>query len=260
MFGKITDRARKGKSSNPLIRSIQREPTRDEQLDTLEAGLSPIELDTAGRMTVAGAVNKTFLLTFLMLITAAFAFSNPSQIIMWVGAGGGIAMVLLASLKPNTASWSAPAYALFEGLFVGAITAFYAYAYNGIVLQAVSLTIAILLAMLALYQTGIIKVTAKFRAGVMMATAAVFVVYLASFALSFFGINVPYLHEGGLMGIGISCVILAIASLNLLIDFDNFESGAAQGLSKKYEWVFAMGLLVTLVWIYVELLRLLAIM
>ena len=255
MFDKLKDRVQKGESNNPLLRSVQRQATTQERLDTLEAGL---DVPHEGTMTVSGAINKTLILTLLMLVTAAFSWSYPSPLFMWGGAIGGLVMVVLASYKPNTATWSAPAYALLEGLFVGAISAMYANLFNGIVLQAVSLTIAVLLSMLFLYQAGVIKVTAKFRAGIFMATAGVAVVYLASMALSFFGIRIPYLHEGGTIGIAISCVVLAIASLNLLVDFDNFEKGAAMGMSKKYEWVFAMGLLVTLVWIYIELLRLLS--
>ncbi|MFK8054567.1 MAG: Bax inhibitor-1/YccA family protein [Saprospiraceae bacterium] len=249
------DKFKQKESSNPVMRSVAREATREEQLGTLEAGLERTEERS---MTVTGAINKTLMLTGLMLITAAYGFSNPSSLVMWGGFIGGLAMVVLGSYKPKTAKWSAPAYALFEGLFVGAISAMYAYMFDGIIIQAVSLTIGVLLAMLFLYQTGLIKVTAKFRAGIMMATGAVMLVYLASFALSFFGIQLPFLHQGGMIGIGISCVVLAIASLNLLLDFDNFEKGAAQGLPARYEWVFAMGLLVTLVWIYVEILRLLS--
>ncbi len=257
MFDNLKRRVDRGESSNPLIRSVQRRATEQERLGSLEVGLEHVAEQP---MTVAGAVNKTLILTLLMLVTAAYSYSNPSPLLMWGGAIGGLVMVVVASYKPNTASWASPVYALFEGLFVGAVSAIYAYQFDGIVLQAMSLTVAVLLTMLFLYQTGIIKVTQKFRSGVMMATGAVLVVYLASFALGFFGINVPFLHEGGLMGIGISCVVLAIASLNLLLDFDNFEQGAAHGMPQKYEWVFAMGLLVTVVWIYVELLRLLSLL
>ncbi len=248
------DKFKQKESSNPVMRSVAREASKQEQLNTLEAGL---EQTSERSMTVTGAINKTLMLTFLMLITAAYGFSNPSPLVMWGGAIGGLIMVLIGSFKPKTAPWSAPAYALFEGLFVGAISAMYAYMFDGIIIQAVSLTIGVLLAMLALYQTGLIKVTQKFRSGIMMATGAVLIFYLATFALSFFGINLPF-FDGGMMSIGISCVVLAIASLNLLLDFDNFEKGAAQGLPARYEWVFAMGLLVTLVWIYVEILRLLS--
>ena len=255
MFDNLRRRAERSETSNPVIRSAQREASRSEQLATLEAGL---ERAAEAPMTVTGAVNKTLILTLLLLVTAAYGFANPSPLVMWGGAIGGLVMVVVGTWKPDTAGWSAPVYALCEGLFVGAVSALYAYQFDGIILQAVSLTIAVLLSMLGLYQAGVIKVTAKFRAGMFMATAAVAVVYLGAMALSFFGIQVPYLHEGGTIGIAISCVVLAIASLNLLIDFDNFERGAERGLPAKYEWVFAMGLLVTLVWVYVELLRLLS--
>lgn len=253
-----TDRGEgRRKSTNPLFRSVGREASREEKLSTLEVGL---EAADERAMSVTGAINKTLLLTLLLLVTAAYGYANPSPLVMWGGAIGGLALVLVASFKPTTAPWAAPAYALCEGLFVGAISAIYAYQYDGIVLQAVSLTVAVLLAMLFLYQSGLIKVTQRFRSGVIMATGGVLLVYLASFALSFFGIQVPFLHESSLMGIGISCVILAIASLNLLLDFDNFERGAEQGLPARFEWVFAMGLIVTVVWVYVELLRLLSLL
>ena len=256
MFDKLRRRADSGETNNPLLRSVRAQTERAAS-PVLEDGLGLAGAQEAP-MTVTGAITKTIVLTFLLLVTAAVGYAFPSPLVMWGGAIAGLVMVVVASWKPHQAYWAAPAYALFEGLFVGAVSAHYAYLFDGIILQAVSLTIAVLLVMLFLYQARIIKVTAKLRAGVMMATGAVFVVYLASFALSFFGIDLPYLHEGGPIGIGISCVVLAIASFNLLLDFDNFEKGAATGAPARYEWVFAMGLLVTLVWIYVELLRLLS--
>ena len=114
--------------------------------------------------------------------------------------------------------------------------------------------------MLFVYKAGIITVTSKFRSGVIMATGAVVLMYVLSIVLSLFGINLPFLHEGGLMGIGISLVIIGIASLNLLLDFDNFDKGEQAGAPAHFEWFFAMGLLVTLVWLYIEILRLLAIL
>ena len=242
-------------SKNPIFRSVRREPSYEERVGVLEAGLGRA---AEAPMTVSGAINKTVLLTFLMLCTAAVGFSFASPLVMWGGAIGGLIAVCVGSFKPDTAPYAAPAYALFEGLFVGAVSYMYASLFDGIIFQAVSLTVACLLAMLFLYQSGIIKVTAKLRAGVIMATFAVAGVYLLAMVLGFFGIQVPFLHEGGTMGIVLSCVILAVAAMNLLLDFDNFETGAAQGLPAKYEWVFAMGLLVTVVWIYVELLRLLS--
>jgi uncharacterized YccA/Bax inhibitor family protein len=170
-------------------------------------------------------------------------------------------VVIIAAFKRHLSPTLAPIYALLEGCFVGGITAIYGAAFGGgIVFQAVTLTFAVLFMMLFLYKTGIIKVTEKFRSGVMMATGAILLVYIINLVLSFFGMSVPFLHEGGMMGIGISLLIIGVAALNLLLDFDNFEKGEQFGAPKYMEWFCAMGLLITLVWLYIEILRLLAIL
>lgn len=240
-----------------------RNPVMKEQLyqqtahDVLDADLAhPITIGE--RMTVQGAVNKSLILGGIMLLTAVFAFSSPNPLFMWGGAIGGLIVVLIASFRPQYSPTLAPLYAALEGLFVGAISAIYAYAFNGIVFQAITLTMAVFFLMLFIYRAGIIKVTSKFRAGVVMATGAVLVVYLLTWVLSMFGIRMPFLHEGGLMGIGISLVIVGIASMNLLLDFDNFEKGEQYGAPAYMEWFSAMGLLVTLIWLYIEILRLIA--
>lgn len=216
-------------------------------------------LSSDGRtMTAGGAVTKTLLLGMLMLCTAGISFLAPNPLFMWGGAIAGLLIVVIASFKPVWSPVLAPLYALAEGLFLGAVTAIFAAAYDGIVLQAVTLTIGMLFIMLFLYQARIIVVTQRLRSGIIMATVAVMVVYLASWGLSFFGIQIPYLHEGGIMGIGISVVIIGIASMNLLLDFDMFEKGEQLGAPKYMEWFAAMGLLVTLVWLYIEFLRLLS--
>ncbi len=212
-----------------------------------------------GTMTVSGAVNKTILLGLLLLATSVWSFTVASPTLMWVGAIGGLIAVFVTVFKTNLSPILAPVYAALEGLFVGSISAMYASLYNGIIFQAVTLTIALLFAMLFLYKSGLIKVTQKFRSGVMMATGAVLLVYVLSWVLSMFGINMPFLHDTGLMGIGISLVIIAIASLNLLLDFDNFEKGEQYRAPAYMEWFSAMGLIITLVWLYVEILRFLAI-
>ena len=211
-------------------------------------------------MTVQGAINKTFILTAIMMVTAVWAFANPSMWMLWGGAIGGLIVVLIASSRPQMSATLAPIYAALEGLFVGAVSAIYSSVagFDGIIFQAVSLTIAVLLTMLFLYKTQIIKVTEKLRSGVMMATGAVVVVYLLNWVLSMFGINVPYLHDSSPIGIGISLVIIGIAAFNLLLDFDNFEKGERFGAPSYMEWFCGMGLLITLVWLYVEILRLLA--
>ncbi|MCF8238993.1 MAG: Bax inhibitor-1/YccA family protein [Saprospiraceae bacterium] len=209
-------------------------------------------------MTASGAVTKTLFLAVLMLCTAVIGYNTPSTMFLLGGAIGGLVIVVIASFKTAWSPILAPLYALAEGLFVGTVTAMYASAYDGIVFQAVSLTIGMLFIMLFLYQARIIVVTQRLRSGIIMATMAVMLLYLASWGLSFFGIQVPYLHEGGIMGIGISLLIIGIASMNLLLDFDMFEKGEQLGAPKYMEWFAAMGLLVTLVWLYIEFLRLLS--
>lgn len=243
-------------SRNPFMKE---EAYRDSSNEILDADMTQAHV-IGEKMTVAGAVNKSFILFGILLITTFFSFTNPHPVLMWGGAIGGLVVVLIAVWKRHLSPTLAPIYAALEGLFVGAITAVYAAAFEGIVFHAVTLTFALFFAMLFIYKTGIIKVTNKFRYGVVMATGAVLLVYVASWIMSMFGVNMPFLHEGGMMGIGISVVIIGIASLNLLLDFDNFEKGEKFGAPKYMEWFSAMGLLITLVWLYIELLRLLAIL
>lgn len=241
-------------SSNPIMKDEAYRKSAYERETVPSMGIE-------NRMTISGAVNKTFILAGIMLMTTivGFVMYNP---MMWIiGAIGGLVMLIWATFKPQLSPYLAPAYAAFEGLFVGAISMKYAYALGmGVIFQAVSLTLAILFTMLFVYKMELIKVTDKFRSIIIMATGGIFLVYILNFALSFFGINIPYLHEGGMIGIGISLFIIGIASLNLLLDFDNFEKGERYGAAKYMEWFSAMGLLVTLVWIYVEVLRLVAIL
>ncbi len=224
------------------------------------AALDGDMLGTNEVMTMNGSINKTFILLAILLFTAGIGWTFASMSLIVIGAIGGIAMVLWGSFKPTSASISAPLYAAFEGLFVGALSAFYAHAFDGIISQALLLTVTLLLLMLFIYRSGIIPVTNKLRTGIIMATGAVALLYISSMVLGMFGINIPYLHEGGVIGICISVVILGIACLNLLLDFDLFEKGPSYGLGKHYEWMAAMGLMVTLVWIYVEVLRLLSVL
>ena len=210
-------------------------------------------------MTVDGAVNKSFLLGALLLVTAVYSFFYPSQVFMWGGAIGGLILVFVMSFKPKLSGTLAPVYALLEGLFVGSVTAIYAAGFGiGLVFNAILGTIAVLFMMLFVYKAGIIKVNQKFRAGVMMAGGAIMLVYLLNIVLGFFGMDIPYLHQGGPIGIGISVVIIGVASLFLLLDFDNIERGAAMGAPKYIEWFSAVGLIVTLVWLYFEILQLLS--
>jgi len=242
------------KSSNPLLKEDA-----ITKATTLDGGATQrAETDP---MTVSGAVNKSLIMGALLLITSLYSFANPSPLFLWGGAIGGLVLVLVMSFKRHLSPTLAPVYALLEGLFVGSVTAMYAAGFGaGIVFQAVLLTMALLFMMLFVYKAGLIKVTQKFRTGIMMATGGIMLVYLINIGLSFFGINMPFLHEGGMIGIGISLFIIGIATMNLLLDFDSFEHFAAARAPKYMEWFCAMGLIVTLVWLYVEVLRLLAIL
>jgi len=208
--------------------------------------------------TITGAVNKTLVLSGILLLTSAISFVMPSTFLMISGAIGGLIAVLVATFKPHTSAVSAPVYAAFEGLFVGSVSAIFAATMDGIILQAVSLTMGTLFTMLIVYKTGLIPVTDKLRNGIIMATGAIFFVYLISFVGGLFGFSIPSLHEGGAIGIGISVVIIGIAALNLLLDFDMFSKAEENGAPKYMEWFCALGLMVTLVWLYVEFLRLLS--
>jgi len=177
---------------------------------------------------------------------------------MPVGALGAAAVYMFTSFKPNYAPITAPIFAMLEGLFVGTISYIYALQFEGIVFQAVSATIGVLLTMLMVYKSGLIPVTKKFRMGVSMAVGAIMVVYLISWIGHFVGFEIPYLHESSPIGIGITVVIIGVAALNLLLDFDNFDKGEEAQAPKFMEWYYGMGLLFTLVWLYIEFLRLLS--
>jgi len=217
-------------------------------------------------MTLNGTVNKTGMLLLLCVLTATFAWSQvttPAGVVgvgpyMWGGLIGGLVLAFATIFKKEWAPITAPLYALVEGFFLGAISAMFNHMYDGIVMQAVLLTFGTLFAMLFAYRSGMIKVTEKFKLGVAAATGGVFLVYMASIVLGFFGINIPMIHESGLIGIGFSLVVVVIAALNLVMDFDFIETGVDKGAPKYMEWYGAFGLMVTLVWLYIEFLRLLS--
>lgn len=247
---------RKGffESSNPVLKE---EAFQKASHKTVE-GNSFIQT-AGGSMTVQGAINKTFILAFIMLLTAWVGFVNPSSLLIWGGAIAGLIVVFIASSRPHLSPTLAPLYAGLEGLFVGGISAMYSSMFDGIIFQAVTLTMAVLFTMLFIYKSGIIKVTSKLRTGIFMATGAIALVYILNIVLSLFGVNMPFLHDTGALGIGISLVIIGVAAMNLLLDFDNFEKGEQHGAPSYMEWFSAMGLLITLVWLYIEILRLVAI-
>lgn len=224
------------------------------------------------QMTLAGTVNKTALLLAFSLITAVWSWGQVQGAIdpqtgklaahvmplLWGSAIGGFVIALIATFAKKTAPITAPLYALVEGVFLGAVSAFFEMSFPGIVTQAVMLTFGTLGVLLLAYKSGLIRASENFKLGVVAATGAVALLYLLSFGLSFFDIQIPFIHEGGWLGIGFSLVVVVIAALNLVLDFDFIEQGVAQGAPKYMEWYAAFGLMVTLVWLYLEILRLLA--
>ena len=238
----------------------------------LDLGSGTVVSRDAGAMTLNGTVNKTGILLLLSVLTAAFAWTQsvvtgPDGTAMVApgitiyalgGAIGGFILALVTVFKKTWSPVTAPLYALVEGFFLGTISAVYNAKFDGIVMQAVMLTFGILFALLFAYRSGLIKATENFKLGVVAATGGIALVYLASIALGFFGIKIPMIHESGLVGIGFSLFVVVIASLNLVLDFDFIESGVEQGAPKYMEWYGAFGLMVTLVWLYLELLRLLS--
>ena len=216
-------------------------------------------------MTMRGTVSCCLILLSLVFAAAGitwYAFGHTlGGFFLPAAMGGGIAGFVLAMViifKQTWAPFLAPVYALVQGVFMGAISAYFEYQYSGIVLQAVGLTFATAFTMLFVYQSGLIRVTDTFRMVVMSATGGILLVYLASFALSFFGITVPFIHDATPLGIGISFFIVGIAALNLVLDFDLIDKGIEAQSPKYMEWYGAFALTVTLVWLYLEILRLLS--
>ncbi len=231
-----------------------------------------ITADSTEVMTERGTLNKFFLLFLLVMATASLAWSAFYQgrdVTGWMIGGviGGLIVALIMIFKPMWSSFLAPVYALFEGAFLGGVSAVYNYsfskatagsAFGGIVFQAVALTFCVVIAMFILYRFRIIKATEKFKMVVITATMGLGFFYLIALGLRLFGIDIPFLHEGSAMGIGFSLVVVGIAALNLILDFDMIETGAASGAPKYMEWYGAFGLLVTIIWLYLNILRLLA--
>ncbi|MCG5052965.1 MAG: Bax inhibitor-1/YccA family protein [Myxococcales bacterium] len=219
-----------------------------------------------GAMTIQGTVNKTAVLLALALISAlvpwrsVFSGDEPGSVAPYLigGAVGGLLLALVTVFKKSWAKVTAPLYALAEGLALGAISALFELRYPGIVFQAVALTFGTLLALLLAYKSGAIKATENFKLGVVAATGSIALVYLATFVLRFFGISLGFIHGSGTFGILFSVGVVVVAALNLVLDFDFIEQGAERGAPKYMEWYAAFGLMVTLVWLYLEILRLLA--
>lgn len=218
-------------------------------------------------MTLQGTVYKTFILLFLLMLPAAYVwqmfFSGENvallPIILGGGAIGGLVVALVTIFKKSWSPVTAPIYALLQGAVLGALSAILEARFPGIVIQAVGLTFGTAAALLLVYTSRMIKVTQNFRMGIFAATGGIALVYLATFILGFFGIQIPYIHGSGWIGIGFSVFVVIIAALNLVLDFDFIENASASGQAPKYmEWYGAFGLLVTLIWLYIEILRLLS--
>ena len=216
--------------------------------------------DRTESMTLQGVVNKTGILLLLCMGSAAFAWTHPALRgpLLLVGLVGGLIACLVGIFKPATSPIAAPIYAILEGLCLGAISQVFELRYPGIVVNAMMLTFGVLGVMLVLYTTRTIRVTSGLVKGVFAATAAVALVYVVDIVLGLFGTRMPFLHESGLLGIGISLVIVGVAAFNLLIDFSVVEDGISHGSPRYMEWYCGMALLITLVWLYLELLRLLS--
>lgn len=222
------------------------------------------------RMTIGGTAQKGMVLGALLIAAATWSWQQAypdgwseeaiPMIPGWYLPAilGALVISFVIIFKQKTAPYLAPVYALLEGAALGAISAIFESRFPGIVLQAVLCTMGTFLALLFAYQSKLIKATENFKLGVVAATGGIAIVYLLDLGLRFFGMNVPYIHEGGPIGIGVSVVIVVIAALNLVLDFDFIENGAERGAPKYMEWYAAFGLLITLVWLYLEILRLLS--
>lgn len=217
-------------------------------------------------MTLGGTVAKSAILLLLLLMSASYTWSlhfegaPPEALLPYVfgGALGGFAIAMVTIFKKTWSPVTAPLYAGAQGLFLGAFSGFMESSFPGIVIQAVGLTFGTFAALLLAYSSGLIKATENFKLGVVAATGGVALVYVVSIVLSFFGTTIPLIHGSGLVGIGFSLVVVVIAALNLVLDFDFIEQGAEQGAPKYMEWYAGFGLLVTLIWLYLEMLRLLS--
>jgi uncharacterized YccA/Bax inhibitor family protein len=213
-------------------------------------------------MTLAGTVNKTGVSLLILVAFAAMAWNGvlggAYMPLLWLGLGGGFVLALVTVSKKEWAPFTTPLYAAFEGVFLGVVSLFFNAAYPGIVFNAVGLTFGVLAALLAAYSSGLIRPSENVKLGIVAATGGIGLVYLVSIGLSFFGKSIPLIHGSGPIGIGFSLLVVGIAALNLVLDFDFIETGAQRGAPKYMEWYGAFGLLVTLVWLYLEILRLLA--
>ncbi len=238
------------RSSNPVLK------------EKAFAGAIP----TGETMTIQGTVNKTGLLLLFVVATAAWTWGlshseTPEAAVPWMMGGliGGFVVALVTIFKKEWSPVTAPIYALLEGLLLGGISAIFEKSYPGIAVQAISLTFGVMFVMLLAYKFRIVQATRGFKLGVIAATGGIAIVYLINMVMGFFfHSQMSFLNAATPLGIGISLFVVIIASLNLIIDFDMIETGARMGAPKYMEWYGAFGLMVTLIWLYMEMLRLLS--
>jgi uncharacterized YccA/Bax inhibitor family protein len=226
--------------------------------------------DMTARMTLNGTVNKTGILLVCAIATAGFTWMqfmqsrDISEVYPWMIGGmiGGFICALITIFKKEWSPVTAPMYALLEGLVLGGLSAVFELRYPGIAIEAVGLTFGTLFVMLFIYRTGIIKVTDKFRVGIVAATGGIALFYFVQIVLNLFGLHLfngaNGVNGSGIIGIGFSLIVVAVAALNLVLDFDFIEKGVQYGAPKYMEWYGAFGIMVTLVWLYLEMLRLLS--
>jgi uncharacterized YccA/Bax inhibitor family protein len=246
------------KTSNPALS--------DKTFQGLSSAQYGGAIDAAGRMTLNGTVNKTGLLLICAIATAGWTWHlflqsrDMSEVgpLLLVGLIGGFIFSMVTVFKQTWSPVTAPIYALLEGLVLGGLSAVIDLRYPGIAFQAVSLTFGTLFVLLLAYRSGLIKVTQKFRLGIIAATGGIMVFYLLEMVLGFFGIQFTSINGSGVIGIGFSLIVVAIAALNLVLDFDFIERGVQVGAPKYMEWYGAFGIMVTLVWLYLEILNLLS--
>jgi uncharacterized YccA/Bax inhibitor family protein len=217
-----------------------------------------------GKMTIQGTVNKTIIMFFILLLSASWCWSKfiqfgPQAVGKWIilGAIAGFVLGLITIFKKEWAPYTAILYALAQGFFIGGISSIFEYQYPGIVIQAVALTFGTLFCLLFLYKARLIKVTENFKLGIASAMGGIMIFYLVGFVLRLFGIQFTAVYGSSLVSIAFSLFIVAIAALNLVLDFDFIEKGSQLGAPKYMEWYGAFGLMLTLIWLYMEILRLL---
>jgi uncharacterized YccA/Bax inhibitor family protein len=210
------------------------------------------------RMTLDGTVNKTGILLGLCFIGAIISWNIPNPFFIVGGALVGFGLAIYTSFVPRNAGITAPIYAFVEGLFLGGVSLMFEVQYPGIAIQAIGLTFGTLASLLFFYKSGLIKPTENFRLMIFSATFGIMILYLVSIVMSFFGSGIGFIHSNGIFGIGFSLFVVSIAALNLVLDFDFIEQGSENSLPKFMEWYGAFSLMVTLIWLYLEILRLLA--